>query len=271
MNKIVLPIKYFDQHVHSSFSADSKTRISAYLKKANSLGLNYLTFTEHVDLNAFDGKNWNFNPKRQAFYISKYQIDNHNIHILQGIEMGYSKKHLSLIKNILTNHPYDVINLSLHIYQNFDFYKKQKYLDLGIDNCLRIYFEEMINMLDEFENFDVLCHFDYAFKTAHSIDTTLKISSYSQYLVKIMKLVISKDKTLEINTKVQETINDEEHLRYILRLYKSMGGVYLTLSSDAHKVKRLCSNFAYYMQIIKEEGFEFLSYFIKRKRYKFYL
>ena len=41
--------------------------------------------------------------------------------------------------------------------------------------------------------------------------------------VKIMKVLIDKDKCLEINTKVQEFINDQ-HTLYILNLYKELGG-----------------------------------------------
>ena len=53
----------------------------------------------------------------------------------------------------------------------------------------------------------------------------------------------------------------------MLRLYKSLGGEKLTLSSDAHEVKVYRSNFPLYMKIIKENGFDKLSYYIKRKEY----
>ena len=72
---------------------------------------------------------------------------------------------------------------------------------------------------------------------------------------------------LEINTKVQESINDDEHLKYILRLYKSLGGNYLTLSSDAHKKERYLSGYDKYSKIIKNSGFDRLCYFVKRELY----
>ena len=79
------------------------------------------------------------------------------------------------------------------------------------------------------------------------------------------KLIIEKDKCLEINTKVQNAINDE-HTLYILSLYKKLGGKHLTLSSDAHAADRYCSSFDKYIKIIKEEGFDHLCYFVNRER-----
>ena len=46
--------------------------------------------------------------------------------------------------------------------------------------------------------------------------------------------LIKHHKALEINTKVQEAIHDMNHTKYLLSLYRQMGGEKLTLSSDAH-------------------------------------
>ena len=51
------------------------------------------------------------------------------------------------------------------------------------------------------------------------IDNNLRVSDFEDYLKKIFKLVISKKKALEINIKVQETINNIEHTKYFLNLY----------------------------------------------------
>ena len=41
---------YPDQHVHSNYSPDSKTKIEEYVKKGNELGISIFTVTDHVDL-----------------------------------------------------------------------------------------------------------------------------------------------------------------------------------------------------------------------------
>ena len=71
-------------------------------------------------------------------------------------------------------------------------------------------------------------------------------------------------KALEINLKVQKYL-PVAHTRYILGLYMSLGGKYLTISSDAHQLKTYYENLDKYIKIIKEEGFNKLTYFVKRE------
>ena len=90
----------------------------------------------------------------------------------------------------------------------------------------------------------------------------------------IIQIVINPEnkvynKALEINTKVQEAINDINHTKYLLSLYRQMGGEKVTLSSDAHSKERYLSNFDYYKNIIKECGFNYLVYFVKQKEYHY--
>ena len=83
-----------------------------------------------------------------------------------------------------------------------------------------------------------------------------------------MKVLINKEKALEINIKVQEAL-PEAHTRYLLELYKRLGGKYLTLSSDAHTVDKYYEGFDKYLKLIKRSGFASLTYFIKRNKRTF--
>ena len=94
--------------------------------------------------------------------------------------------------------------------------------------------------------------------------------NYENYLKEIFTTIIKDNKALEINFKVQQTINDDNHLKALLNMYKKYGGVKLTLSSDAHFLDQIDSyynNQERIMCIIKECGFNQLSYFVKRKEY----
>ena len=140
------------------------------------------------------------------------------------------------------------------------------YKKYGIENVLNTYFDNILEALESGIDFDVLSHVDFGFKSAYLIDNSIKISLYEDKLINIFKRLIELDKTLEINIKVQSFINDE-HTKYILRLYKKVGGKNLTLSSDAHSIERFYKNFEHYIGIIKDEGFDHLNYFINRTRF----
>lgn len=258
-----------DQHIHSYYSFDSKQPIEEYLDTASRLGLEYFVLTDHYDLNHINsGKDLSFDISEQRKELKKLQKEYPNIKILFGIEMGYKPSELEHINKVLNENKFDIINFSLHELDDIDYYFPDRFIKDGVDKTLQTYFDKQLEMVRSFDNFDVLCHIDYAFKTAYQIDSTLKIKKYENTIIEIMKELIKKDKAFEINTKVQEVL-PIEHTKYLLHLYKQVGGENLTLSSDAHEVARFRKDFDKYISIIKETGFDHLTYFVNRKKYQY--
>lgn len=257
----------FDQHVHSEYSFDSSQSIKEYLDKAQRLSLDYFVLTDHFDFNYLgSGKDLDFDISVQQKELKKIQSDYPKIKILYGIEIGYVKSEIERIKKIIENYKFDLINFSVHENGEMDFYYQDGFIKNGLRDTLKNYYKTILESLNNFDDFDVVCHIDFGFKTAYLIDNSLKLRDFEEEVSDILRLIIKKDKTLEINTKVQEFINDE-HTKYLLKLYKNLGGKNLTLSSDAHKLDRYMNNFDHYISLIKGAGFDHLNYFIARKRY----
>ena len=74
-------------------------------------------------------------------------------------------------------------------------------------------------------------------------------------------MLVKLDKPLEVNSKVNEVLNNiyiendpnyhyDDHLRYLLSLYKECGGTKLTLSSDAHKAYKYRLDFDKHIKTI---------------------
>ena len=255
-----------DQHVHSYYSFDSEQPIREYLLKASELGLSYFVLTDHCDLNYLNsGKDLFFDIVKRNWELKQLQKEFKDIRILEGIEIGYMPSEIERINKIINSNNFDLINFSLHEADNIDYYLKEEFTSRGIDHTLKNYFKNELNAVTNFDNYDVFSHFDYGFKTAYLIDNSLKISKYEDYLVKIFNVLIKKNKALEINIKVQSFL-PIEHTKYILALYKKLGGKLITLSSDAHEVKYFMYNFDKYIKLIKDSGFNSLTYFVKRER-----
>lgn len=265
-------MRIHDQHVHSKYSMDSNQELEPYIQKAIELGCKYFVTTDHVDFDLVEHHiNWSVDYASLKAELKKLQYQYPNITLLLGIEMGYRKDHLEDIDAQLKKEQYDVVNLSIHDNAYADFYWEKYFIKYGIDNLMNVYFDEMIEATSTFLDYDVLSHIDYGFKTIYFINHQYKISKYENKIKEVMKNIIQYQKALEINTKVQEAIHDDTHTRYLLQLYKSLGGEKLTLSSDAHSVERYQSSFEHYKKIIKECGFHYLVYFIKRKEYIYYI
>lgn len=260
-------MKIHDQHVHSYYSFDSKQSIKEYLDKASELGLDYFVLTDHCDLNYLDqNKDIFFDVDKQHQELDELQTKYPNIKILHGIEVGYKPSELGRINEIIKGHHFDLINLSLHESDEIDYYYLKDFMRYGVDKTLEIYFKRQLDAVRSFDVFDVLCHLDYGFKTAYLGDNSLSLDKYEDYVMEIMKELIKKNKVLEINIKVQSVL-PIEHTKYLLNLYKSLGGKYLSISSDAHNVNAFREGFDKYIAIVKECGFNQLTYFINREKH----
>ena len=261
-------MKYYDQHVHSYYSFDSEQKIEEYLSLAVKMGIAHFVLTDHLDLNYLDsGKDLSFDIQKQHEELMLLQKQYPNIQMLKGIEIGYKPNELNHIRDIIKNNRFDVINFSLHESDGIDFYYKEPFIERGPEKTIKLYFQRLLEMVNDFDDYDVLCHLDFGFKTFYLIDSKASINEYQDIIKEILKVIIKKDKTLEINTKVQEML-PLEHTISLLRMYKDLGGKNLTLSSDAHKANRYCSSFEKYLELIKNEGFDHLCYFIGRERYE---
>lgn len=261
-----------DQHIHSSFSHDSQEDLKNYLEYAYKLGCKYFITTEHYDLNVISyNKDLTADFKQVAQTLTSLQKNYPFIKILLGIELGYRKDQLNKLEKILQSEHFDLINLSIHDCPTADFYYYQFFAQQGEIKLLNEYFDIMIEATTNFNNYNVLSHLDYAFKTVYLVNSTIKISLFEDKIKQIFKNLITNQKAFEVNTKVQEAIKDDNHIKYLLNLYYKLGGRKVTLSSDAHSLSRYLSSFDYYKKIIKQCGFNYLVYYVSQKEYQYFI
>lgn len=262
-----------DQHLHSSYSFDSKENIENYYKHASEIGCEYFVTTEHIEFDSvFNHQDWTVEFDSLKKDLEKYSKKYPNVIPLLGVEMGYRKDKLKEMDNLVKSEAFDVINMSIHDNGKQDYYMKKDFLEIGVDTMLEIYFNNAVDGVKTYKDYDVLSHIDYGFKTAYLVDNSLNINNYKHYLVEIFNEVVKNDKVLEINYKVQKTINNDQHLLDLLYIYKECGGTKLSLSSDAHFLEQLVDYYndqEHYINLIKQAGFNELYYFINRKEYKF--
>lgn len=255
-----------DQHVHCLYSQDSNQPLRPYIEQAILAKCAYFVTTDHVDIGFPLGEDWLVDFDAYFKKMNQLQKMYPQIQILKGIELGYMRTHLIQMKSICECYPFDLINLSIHNAPHIDFYKGYYFKKYGIVETLDLYFNLIIEALNEWDHFQVLSHVDYGFKTAYLIDSNLKIADFEPKLIEIFKLLIKKGKALELNTKVQSFL-PLEHTTYLLKLYYQMGGRKLTLSSDAHEVTHYRYQFDKYLKIIKEVGFTHLCYYVRQKEW----
>ena len=261
-------MKYYDQHIHSSFSKDSEEDLENYFIRAKENGIEYVITCEHFDPHtSVDGTSWDADYDALIAYQKKLKKKYPMITPLLGIELGYRKEYMDEMEEKLINHSFDLVQLSVHDSGVYDFYYPEFYHNPSEN--LNGYFDLVLEAITNWTDYDVLSHIDFAFKTARYVMKDIQLKEFEEKVTKILLKLINDEKALEINTKVQETIDDELHVKYLLLLYKKLGGYKVTLSSDAHSQDRYLSSFDKYIKLIKSCGFDELRYYIKRKEYIF--
>ncbi len=251
----------YDQHLHSFLSCDSTENFEEYLKIAQRQGAKYFISTEHLDLSSlYLGKDDIFDLEMQEKLRETLQ-KKYSVKILKGVEMGYKFSRIKEMEAIVNNNNFDLVILSVHETETVECALADFHGKLSPHMAYENYLELYIDMLENCDFFDVVGHIDFLLRFIDRIN----IEENKNTLTKLLKLVISKDKCLEFNTKFIYQQKDSSYLEYIFSLYFSLGGRKVSLGSDAHSIEYYRASFNEAIEILKKIGFTHISHFQKRK------
>ena len=218
----------FDTHTHSDYSHDGIPALEELVKAAISKGLKYLAITDHCDKDcvALPGFEWVRQidlVSRKAEMTALKQKYAGEIYIADSLEYGYAPEADALYLDVQNSYPTDYVINSVHIVE-------------GIDVYFREYFDSRTKA-------DAIGHLGYIARCSTYPEKKLYYSDFPDLIDAILKAVINKGKSLEINTASKGTKCDLFHDTTILKRYKQLGGELITFGSDAHEPSRLCADF----------------------------
>ncbi|ALS02180.1 histidinol phosphate phosphatase [Enterococcus silesiacus] len=256
-------MNYYDQHVHTYFSFDSEEVFENYLKNEP----DFFVSTDHFDLkNPYS----NFRddiPDYQAYLKKLKELTQvvPKTEFLKGIEIGVVPGQEAMIKEYLSQRPYDVKIMSIHQNGRFD-YMDDAVLAKGKYIVAKEYFQQMSTVLDSFFEGDILAHFDYGLRR---FDFTVKElqENYEDLLIEIFKKVIDLEMAVELNAKSFLKYNNAELYAYAMPLYVSLGGKEFTLGSDAHVAADYQNGFHEMSLLLKNIGIDKLTVFQGKERF----
>lgn len=261
-----------DQHMHSSFSADSKSPLKDMIEGALKKGLVHVNITEHNDFNFpsnpwYPDHAWDLNVDSYLYDLlclrEEYQ---EKINIGFGIEIGMQESCLKENYAISNSQPFDFIIGSIHIVNGVDTYDPKYYEGKTTKQAIDEYFENMLRNIKQFKNFDVLGHLDYVTRTLPEGEDAYNPMDYKNFIDEVLTFLIENGKGLEINTSAvwkKGNKNANPHLD-ILKMYKEKGGEIITVGSDAHEPTVIAGAFDFAEQLLKDAGFEYYSVFTHR-------
>ncbi|MBR4139566.1 MAG: histidinol-phosphatase HisJ family protein [Lachnospiraceae bacterium] len=257
-----------DYHNHTHFSADCDTPAEQMIEGAIRAGLTHLCITDHMDPDMqFPGLDFTFDLDeyfaKHRMWKEKYKDQ---INLLTGIELGLQPHIGDDLRQIIAAGPYDFAIGSIHVVDRIDPYFKE-YWDgkTEFEGTYR-YFENVLDSLVIFHDFDVFGHLDYVVRYGPNKDQNYSYSQYKEIVDEILQILVSQNIGLELNTAgLKYGLSFAHPHMDILKRYRELGGEIITVGSDAHKPEHLAYDFHKVPDILKEAGFSYYTIFKERK------
>jgi len=267
---------YTDNHNHTKhFSSDARMTYEELIDTCKSQKMTGVAVTEHYegdyphDIGAsqiFDIKEFFETSKKWLEYAG-------DLPLYRGIELGYQKHLCAFYDDMISKYPFDSVILSNHLYQGKDpYFFRDGYEDDMITVYTR-YIEEMADMAEGCNNYDIIGHYDYINRYAPYEQPQIRYIQCPDSFDRLLTAIITKDKTLEINTRsvdkmlkkgfnLDDSLPDPE----ILKRYYELGGRSISLGSDSHANDTLCIHFSVVAEYLSRFGFTENSFYVNRKR-----
>lgn len=258
-----------DFHTHTLISPDSEASLSEMIEAAGQAGLQELCITDHCDLLDGDGAPTLTFPWPEA--LEQYrQRATSPVTVRLGLELGSAPYAPQAARDILAQAggELDFVLGSLHNWigaqNNRDFYYTQFRGDpaLGtaaMENALA----HTWTLVTEYPDcYDSLAHVIYPLRYIHRDGGQLTLEPFQEQVMEIFRQVAQSHHALEVNTCRGQSL--EEWLP-ILRWFKSCGGEYVTVGSDAHKPQHMALGIPQALELLREAGFTYVTTYQGRR------
>ncbi|MBR6889318.1 MAG: histidinol-phosphatase HisJ family protein [Selenomonadaceae bacterium] len=237
----------FDSHMHTKFSADSEMLAADAINKAASLNLG-VVFTEHFDYGVTaNGKEFTFEP---SAYMREYKnLRGEKVRL--GVEVGLRKSARAVNENFIARADFDLIIGSIHLVDDLDIYYPEFYADKDKATAYKKYFQQMAAEA-AVADYDVLGHIDYICRAAPYDNPEIDYATFAAEIDEVLKIVVDRAKVLELNTRRFDSARAVAELIPVYKKYRELGGQFVTIGSDAHRVSAVGNHFKRALDFIHE-------------------
>lgn len=263
-----------DMHTHSEHSHDSVCPIGDMSKAQQEKGMYGFAVTDHCDMHKWERADVSSNIYDSVLEVEKVRMekDNDHIRILSGVEIGEGIWYPQGTEKVLGMCDYDVVIGSVHTVH----YKQYNNPYGGIDFSAWTV-EEIHAYINQYLD-DVLCtiHMIPCDVVAHLLCPLRYINGrygfnvdarvFEEKVRMVLKAIIQKGIALEFNTsQMSNGKKDWFEQEWLLSIYKEMGGLLVTLGSDAHRAENAAREFEQAVELVQKLGFRNCFYYEKRR------
>lgn len=267
-----------DMHMHTWFSTDSEACPRDMADEAVRKGLKTICFTDHFDKDDLEwGEEGIFDV--DAYFVEMQKLQEEyagKLNIRIGIELGLRTYLKDYYEELTKKHPFDFVIGSVH---NVPYKKdaegnilytdpaaEKLFTDRTDKEAYRLMMETTLENVRTSDCFQTLGHLDYVVRYGKSREKEYSYTDYADIIDEILKLLIEKEKGLEVNSAGLKYGLPFAHPHPdVLKRYRELGGEIITIGADAHKPEHIAYDFAKAEEILKSCGFKYYTEFFEQK------
>ena len=267
-----------DMHMHSHFSTDSEACPHDMAEAAIKKGLRTICFTDHFDKDDLEwGEEGIFDV--DAYFVEMQKLQEEyagKLNIRIGIELGLRTYLKDYYEELTKKYPFDFVIGSVH---NVPYKKdaegnilytdpaaEKLFTDRTDKEAYRLMMETTLENVRTSDCFQTLGHLDYVVRYGKSREKEYSYTDYADIIDEILKLLIEKEKGLEVNSAGLKYGLPFAHPHPdVLKHYRELGGEIITIGADAHKPEHIAYDFAKAEEILKSCGFKYYTEFFEQK------
>lgn len=267
-----------DMHMHTCFSTDSEACPRDMADEAVRKGLKTICFTDHFDKDDLEwGEEGIFDV--DAYFVKMQKLQEEyagKLNIRIGIELGLRTYLKDYYEELTKKYPFDFVIGSVH---NVPYKKdaegnilytdpaaEKLFTDRTDKEAYRLMMETTLENVRTSDCFQTLGHLDYVVRYGKSREKEYSYTDYADIIDEILKLLIEKEKGLEVNSVGLKYGLPFAHPHPdVLKRYRELGGEIITIGADAHKPEHIAYDFAKAEEILKSCGFKYYTEFFEQK------
>lgn len=267
-----------DIHMHTWFSTDSEACPRDMADEAVRKGLKTICFTDHFDKDDLEwGEEGIFDV--DAYFVEMQKLQEEyagKLNIRIGIELGLRTYLKDYYEELTKKYPFDFVIGSVH---NVPYKKdaegnilytdpaaEKLFTDRTDKEAYRLMMETTLENVRTSDCFQALGHLDYVVRYGKSREKEYSYTDYADIIDEILKLLIEKEKGLEVNSAGLKYGLPFAHPHPdVLKRYRELGGEIITIGADAHKPEHIAYDFAKAEEILKSCGFKYYTEFFEQK------
>lgn len=254
-----------DNHVHTEFSWDTGPDASMVgaCRRAVEIGLPSIAFTEHVDFTE-----WGAGDRPNGAIVSRHRVQPVDVdgylasvqtcremfsglRILTGIEAGEPHLFAGSVAAVLRQGSFERVLGSLHsvVHDGQLIGVNQVFAHRPVDDVMRDYFAELVNLIEQSDVFGVLAHCDYPRRYWPRRDGPYDESLFEEEYRTVFRALASSGRALEINTTSPLASVS------LMRWWYEEGGDAVSFGSDGHMPVRVGQHFDVAVDVVEAAGF----------------